>query len=234
VPVPPIPAPFDQLGHCAFSFYPPIANVEHNEWVFRSANWDEIRVMNTKTAAELWVPRRFVGAMSLVGEPVVIVGLLKELEYKAGAVLPLVRRVIEMPRAVNDAPRPRIQAPESHAPAPVVGIRLEAPRPRSRTVLGAAAVGLLILIPMALMVRDGFIGHRVPAPRVDLPFTAQDDYASIVAKLGEPAADESHASRGAQFRTLAYPAPGFTLILKNGFYVGTLDSSGRVIHLARK
>jgi hypothetical protein len=234
VPVPPIPAPFDQLGNCAFSFYPPIANVEHNEWVFRAATWDEIRVVNTKTAAELWVPRRFVGAMSLVGEPVVIVGLLKELEYKEGVVLPLVRRVIEMPRAVNDVPRPRIRAPQRQAPAPVVGIRLESPRPRSRTVIGAVALGLLILIPMALMMRDGFIGHRVAAPRVDLPFTAQDDYASIAARLGSPAADQSHASGGAQFRSLAYPARGFTLILKIGFYVGALDSSGRVIHLARK
>ena len=111
VPVPPIPAPFDQLRGCPFSFYPPIANVEHNEWIFRGATWDEIRVVNTKTAGEVLVPRRFLGAVSLVGEPVVIVGLLKELEYKEGAVLPLVRRVIEMPRAVNESPRPRIQAP---------------------------------------------------------------------------------------------------------------------------
>ena len=57
-------------------------NVEHNEWIFRGATWNEIRVVNTKTAGEVFVPRRFLGAMSLVGEPVVIVGLLKELEYK--------------------------------------------------------------------------------------------------------------------------------------------------------
>ncbi len=134
--------PFDQLGNCPFSFYPPIANVEHNEWIFRSATWDEIRVVNTKTASEVLVPRRFLGAVSLVGEPVVIVGLLKELEYKEGAVLPLIRRVIEMPRAVNGSPGPRIQAPRPQALAPVVGIRLESARPRKRMVLGAVAVGL--------------------------------------------------------------------------------------------
>lgn len=208
--------------------------MEHNEWIFRAATWDEIRVVNTKTSAELWVPRRFLGAMSLVGEPVVIVGLLKELEYKEGAVLPLVRRVIEMPRAVNDAPRPRIRAPRREAPAPVVGIRLEPAKPRSRTVIGAVAVGLLIFIPLAVMVRDGFIGHRTPAVRVDLPFTAIDDYTSIVARLGAPAEDRTRSSGGAEFRSLSYPARGFTLILKNGFYAGAVDSSGRVIHLVRK
>lgn len=233
MPVPPIPAPFDQLGNCPFSFYPPIANIEHNEWIFRAATWNEIRVVNTKTAAELFVPRRFLGAMSLVGEPVVIVGLLKELEYKEGAVLPLVRRVIEMPHAVNGSPRPRIRAPRREAPAQVVGIRLEPSKPRGRTVIGVVAVGLLIFIPLAVMVRDGFIGHRVPV-RVDLPFTAIDDYNSIVARLGVPAEDRTRPASGAELRTLSYPARGFTLILKDGFYVGAVDASGRVIHLVRR
>jgi hypothetical protein len=234
VPVPPIPAPFDQLGNCPFSFYPPIANIEHNEWIFRAATWNEIRVVNTKTAGEVLVPRRFLGAASLVGEPVVIVGLLKELEYKEGAVLPLIRRVIEMPRAVNESPRPRIKVPRPEALAPVVGIRLESPRPRRRLVLGAVAVGLLILIPLAVMVRDGFIGSRTPVSRIDLPFSALDDYTSVVAKLGTPAQDRSRKSGGAEFRSLTYPARGFTVILKDRFYVGALDSNGRVIHLVRR
>jgi hypothetical protein len=234
VPVPPIPAPFDQLGGCKFSFYPPIANVEHNEWIFRGATWDEIRVVNTKTAAEVFVPRRFLGAMSLVGEPVVIVGLIKELEYKEGAVLPLIRRVIEMPRAVNDSPRPRIRAPRPEALAPVVGIRLESAKPRRWTVLGAIAVGLLIFIPLAVVVRDGFIGSRVPAARIDLPFTALDDYGSVVAKLGAPAQDRTRKSGGVEYRALAYMSRGFTIVLKDGFYAGALDANGRVIHSVRR
>jgi hypothetical protein len=234
VPVPPIPAPFDQLGNCPFSFYPPIANVEHNEWIFRGATWNEIRVVNTKTAGEVFVPRRFLGAMSLVGEPVVIVGLLKELEYKEGAVLPLIRRVIEMPRAVNESPRPRIRAPRPEALAPVVGIRLESARPRTHMVLGAVAVGLLILIPLAVMVRDGFIGSRTSVPRIDLPFSAIDDYSSIVAKLGPPAQDRTRRSGGAEFRSLTYASRGFTVILKDGFYVGALDTNGRLVHSVRR
>jgi hypothetical protein len=235
VPVPPIPAPFDQLGSLRFSFYPPIASLEHNEWIFRSATWDEVRVVNTKTADEIWVPRRFIGAVSL-GEPVVIVGLLKELEYKEGVVLPMVRRVIEMPRAVNDSPRPRIRAPRPEAPAPVVGIRLESSRRRSRVVLGVMAAGLLVLIPIGLLVRDGFLGSRpaFAAPTlVDLPFSAIDDYSSIVRRLGPPAHDRTRKSGGVEYRRLTYPAHGFTLILKDGFYAGALDPYGRVIHYVR-
>ncbi len=107
--MPPIPAPLDQIGQRPFSFYPPIVNIEHNEWILRRATWSEVHVMNTKTSAELFLPRGFVGEVSLVEEPVMIVGLVKELEYKDGAVLPHIRRVIEMPRAVNDSFRPRIR-----------------------------------------------------------------------------------------------------------------------------
>src|ERR1700736_5547388 len=122
--VPPVPPPLEQLGHRPFSFYPPIANIVHNEWIYRRATWSEVLVQNTKTNQEIWLARRFLGAVSSVDEPVMIVGLAKELEYKAGTLWPLERRVIEMPRAVNDAPRPA--APEPAAPpARVVGIRLE-------------------------------------------------------------------------------------------------------------
>ena len=111
MPAPHIPTPLDQLGHRRFSFYPAIVSIEHNEWLFRSSDWDEIQVMNTKTHEEVWIPRRFLGGVSSAEEPVVIVGLVKELEYREGAIVPLIRRVIEMPRAVNDVPRPMNAAP---------------------------------------------------------------------------------------------------------------------------
>src|ERR1700694_3585824 len=105
--VPPVPPPLEQLGQRPFSFYPPISNIVHNEWLYRRATWSEVLVQNTKTHEEIWVARRFLGAVSSVGsEPVMIVGLAKELEYKAGTLWPVERRVIEMPRAVNDVPRP--------------------------------------------------------------------------------------------------------------------------------
>src|SRR5713226_2004423 len=142
--LPPPPPPLEQLGQRPFSFYPAIANIEHNEWMYRQSTWSETLVRNTKTGVEVWVPRRFVGEVSRVDEPVMIVGLLKELEYKAGTLWPAERRVIEMPRAVNDFPR----APASVAPtppAPVVGIRLGdgAESRIGKVILGGIALGIV-------------------------------------------------------------------------------------------
>src|SRR5918912_1057136 len=102
---PPIPPPLQHLTTRPFSFYPPILNIEHNEWLFRKATWSEILVVNCKSGNEIWIPRRFLGEVSRIEDPVLIVGLNRELEYKAGAVWPYQRRVIEMPLAVN-APAP--------------------------------------------------------------------------------------------------------------------------------
>ena len=103
--IPPIPPPLDHLGVRSFSFYPAILNIEHNEWLFRKATWSEILVHNVKTNEELWIPRRFLGEISRIEDPVVIVGLVKELEFRMGAVWPYQRRVIEMPIAVGDTVR---------------------------------------------------------------------------------------------------------------------------------
>jgi hypothetical protein len=163
MPGPPIPASFEPLGRRPFSFYPPIVNVEHNEWILRRANWTDFQVINTKTKVELCVPRRFVGEGALVEEPVMIVGLVKELEYREqeGLVLPHVRRVIEMPRAVNaGVPARVIDAPPRIAP--VVGIRIEAePRSRAwRVLIAAVAAGVLICVAVVIFVQSVVIPHK--------------------------------------------------------------------------
>src|SRR5689334_14226380 len=94
---PPIPPAFEPLLTRPFSFYPPIVGIEHNEWLFRKATWSEILVVNCKSSAEIWIPRRFMGEVSRIDDPVLIVGLNRELEFKAGTVWPYQRRVIEMP-----------------------------------------------------------------------------------------------------------------------------------------
>ena len=135
-------------------------NVEHNEWILRRANWTEFQVINTKTRAELCVPRRFVGEGAMVEEPVMIVGLVKELEYSEGMVLPHIRRVIEMPRAVNASAPARVIGPTRIAP--VVGIRIEA-RPGSRVVrmlVAAAAMGFLICVAVAILVQSVVVPHK--------------------------------------------------------------------------
>ena len=160
MPGPPIPASFESLGRRPFSFYPPIVNVEHNEWILRRANWTDFQVINTKTKVELCVPRRFVGEGALVEEPVMIVGLVKELEYREGQVLPHVRRVIEMPRAVNAVAQTRAIGPPRIAP--VVGIRIEA-EPRSRVwrvLLAAVAAAVLLCVAVVIFVQSVVIPHK--------------------------------------------------------------------------
>lgn len=186
--------------------------------MFRRSTAGEIQVVNTRSLTELSIPRRFIGEVSIVDEPVVIVGLVKELEYKAGAVYPHVRRVIEMPRAVNGFSRP---APSGHGPAAVVGIRVE-PDNRSRLVLGAIAAALLACVAVLTF-----------STRVELPFTARDNYDSIVKRLGPPAQDEWRTSGAQQYRRLSYPQRSFTLLVIDGHYAGAIDSAGRVIHAVR-
>ena len=81
---PPIPPSLTGLGARPFSFYPAIGNIRHNQWIYRRASWSEILVVNCRTGEEIWVPRQFVGEISAVNDPVVILGLTRELEYRDG------------------------------------------------------------------------------------------------------------------------------------------------------
>src|SRR5262247_3348741 len=142
---PPIPPSLEHLATRPFSFYPAIIGVEHNEWLFRKATWSEILVVNCKSGVEVWIPRRFVGEVSRIDDPVLIVGLTRELEFKAGSVWPYQRRVIEMPLAVGGFPLPPAESPAGRGPAPVVGIRLEPSDKRIFKLIGAA-VAIAILL----------------------------------------------------------------------------------------
>ncbi|MEO7143832.1 MAG: hypothetical protein ABI165_10060, partial [Bryobacteraceae bacterium] len=159
---PPVPPPLDQLGDRPFSFYPAILNIEHNEWMYLRGTWSEILVLNGKSRLELWMPRRFLGEVSRIEEPVMIVGLNKELEYKAGGVWPHERRVIEMPRAVNDVLRPLVPPP-ANPTAAVVGIRLEGGTESrvGRMMLTAMALGIVTCVIAVIVLRDAAVGSRV-------------------------------------------------------------------------
>jgi hypothetical protein len=242
VPAPHIPTPLEQLRGRPFSFYPAIQNIQHNEWQFRRAHPDEIQVINTKSQQELWIPRRLLSGVSSIEEPVVIVGLLKELECREGVVVPHVRRVIEMQRAVNDVPRPWLSAPEVGKTAQVVGIRVESSSgsQKSRKLLGVVAAGVLTCIVGTVIFRDATAGSRARffggASRLSLPFTGADDYESVVSRIGYP---ESSGSRSLQdgrvVYLLRYPDRGFALVLAgsdraHAIYLGAVGRSGRVVH----
>lgn len=160
MPIPPLPPDLEQLGRRPFSFYPPILGFEHNQWLYGSTNWSEIQVINARSGTEAWIPRRFLGEVSRVDHPVVIVGLNRELEFREGSIWPHRRRVIELPVAVNGAP-PTVPHSEHVRLAPVVNIRLETAK-ESRTarnatvlvVLGAVACSVVVGIARSCRVRQ--------------------------------------------------------------------------------
>lgn len=238
----PVPLSVEQLGDRPFSFYPAILGIEHNEWSYSRGTWSEMLVVNRTTGKEVWIPRRFVGEVSRIDEPVVIVGLTKELEYRGGMVVPHERRVVQMPRAVNDVPRGSDAMPEPPKPAPVVGIRLEggAESRVGKLLLGVVAGGIVACILVVAVLSTGRRISYQPVVQSDLAFTANDDYSYIVAKIGDPAEDKWRSEQGElQYRRLSYPKLGFSLILmgtdrKTARYIGAMDGNWRVVHSVNK
>jgi len=238
--LPPISA-LNHLGNRGFSFYPPILNIEHNEWFFRRGTWSEILVVNSRSATEIWIPRRFLGEVSLIEDPVIIVGLVKELEYREGAVWPHQRRVIEMPIAVGE--RPRAPRPHTTDLAPVIGIRTESVADsRVGKLVGltilAGAIGVTCCIGLSVL-RDGSLKPRATFNVSDqryLELTGDDGFDAVLRLLGPPAEDQWQRVDGATlFRRLWYPQRGYSVILKGNSpstvrFVGAADSRGNPIY----
>lgn len=240
--IPPIPPTLESMGDRSFSFFPPVLNVEHNEWKFSKATWSEILVVNTKTNMEIWVPRRLLGEVSRVDEPVMIVGLKRELEYRAGALVPHERRVIEMPKAVNDSMRPLESEPAPPGPVFVSGMRTMNEGAESRIgkmILFALGGSLLITFLIVGYFRSkndvknvAFVGIEQQA----LNLTAQDDYHTVVRRLGQPREDRWRSEQGEiQYRVLHYPDRGLNIILMGhdrdlARYIGSFDESWKPVH----
>jgi len=248
MPGPSIPPPIAQLGARPFSYYPAIVNIQHNEWMYQSATWSEVLVRNTGTNETISIPRRYVGDVSRVEAPVMIVGLLAELEFRAGAVCPAKRRVIQMPLAVNDAVNDAVsdalaaRPPRARTgPAPVIGIRLE-DGPRSRIpkmVLGGVALGLAGCVLAISLFRGGLIASRAfyaPMTQLDLGLSASDDYQTVIQSLGAPARDSWQSdAHGRAFHILWYPRHRvYVVLMAEGTldprYIGALDRYWRPVH----
>jgi hypothetical protein len=236
----PLPTPLQHLGGRRFSFYPPIRNLEPNEWLYRRTTWSECVVVNARSGEEVWVPRNFLGEVSLMDEAVMIVGLNRELEWRSGVVIPRQRAVIEFPVAVNDSGS---AAPRSQHLAPVINIRLET-KPEARAwkwigvaaVLGAVACTIFVDVTRQAQFHqraDLFRGYRSY-----LQLGPNDDYASTVRKLGLPVRARSHQTGDRVFQSLTYPARRYSVILMgsrldDAHYIGTLDPQGRVLDAVR-
>src|SRR5580698_1440124 len=240
----PLPTPLQHLGGRRFSFYPPIRNLEPNEWLYRRATWSECVVVNARSGEEVCVPRIFLGEVSRIDEAVMIVGLHRELEWRSGAIIPRERTVIEFPvgrgrSAVNDGST----APLPHHLAPVINIRLE-PKPEARAwkwVGVAAVLGAVAFTIVADVARQTPWRQRADFSRGDrsyLQLGPDDDYASAVRKLGAPSRADSHAAEARVFRSLTYTARRYSVILmgptkEDARYIGTLDLHGRVLDAVR-
>jgi hypothetical protein len=235
MPAEPIAPELENLGDRAFSFYPPILNVEHNEWKLLRATWSEMLVHNTKSGDEIWVPRRFVGEISRIDEPVMIVGLKKELEFKAGQVVQHERRVLSMPSTPQRIPRTEqgaVVAPKGHSSSTKSESRLVV------VILGMLVFGIAATYLLVSYFRSDHIEYKA-IEQQDLGFNAQSDYFDVVNKLGKPAADRWKSDSGErQLRALDYPAQGLTIILmgvdrNKEHYIGAMNKDWRPVHYIR-
>jgi hypothetical protein len=236
VSVPQFLGPLSELRNRTFAFFPAIVGADRNEWRLRTATLSEASVENVQTRQHLTIARQWLGEISSVEAPVLIVGLVKELELREGIVVPHRRRVIEMPRAVNSG---LIHSIPEHK-APVVAIRTESLKtsPTRRWLRGSLAAGVIACIAAGVVLRDAPLGGRYGIFRGafrTLRLTALDDRESVVEKLGLPATEERlRTTDGTPYLRLWYTRPGIAVILSGegdkARYAGALNSSGHVLH----
>jgi hypothetical protein len=196
--------------------------------------WSEVLVENTRTHEEVWIPRRYLGDVTRIDEPVMLVSLLKELEWQAGRILPAQRRVIEMPLAVNEGPRANSMASAVHSgPAAVIGIRVEESSPSRviKFIVGGISMGIVGCVLLMSFYRGGVLGNHMYAPvqESDLELGASDGRDAVVRKLGPPA-EERWREMPIPHGVLWYPRRGLYVILRGSDgrtarYIGAMDSN---------
>lgn len=235
------PPPLDQLADREFSFYPSVGNIESNLWKLVQANWSEFLVENVSEQTQIWIPRRYLGEVSSSDRPVMIVGLSRTLDYKAGQVWPVQKRVLEMPRVPSGEPTSSSQAHASdkQAKAPGSGFRLdEAERKVGRLILIALVVALVLVAAVVTIFRELRSGELVAYKAVvqeSLGLVSEDDYFAVVRKLGNPEAERWKAEgESFQYRILEYPKQNLNIILagrerKQALYIGSLDQDWKVV-----
>lgn len=146
-----VPSPLDYIGPRRFALFPAVANVAPNEWILGIRSWSEVQVVNSHTGGQMWIPRQYIGGVSDRYDSVLVVELTKELEYKAGALEPRVKQVIEMPHGdMENDPKPFGKSKTRAAgPASVIVIRTEDPEDSSinkaLVALGAGALTVYLL-----------------------------------------------------------------------------------------
>ncbi len=233
--------PLDSLRDREFSFHPSIGNCETNLWRLKDANWSEFLVENQADPVQVWVPRRYLGEVSASDRPVMIVGLNRQLEYKAGQVWPVQKRVIEMPRLPAGEPAPESTA-SAHSPLdePLTrGLRLDASEKKLGRLILLVLSGAVLLVAFVIFYfrgrESGEMVEFKPVVQESLGLGAEDDYFAVLRKLGSPSEDRWKADgESIQYRLLVYPNRKLNIILagrerNQAQYIGALDSTWKVV-----
>ncbi len=250
-----IPAPLPELSRTRFAFEPPISGAGYNQWVLRRASWTELTATNTKTGREVTISRRWVVGIrfaDVADHPGIslaeqhhldaTVNLNQELELTAGRVVPLRRRVLEMPSPVSRILTDKANLERAYRgedwKAPVVAIRVESETSsRLRKLLkGSIAVGFVALIALFGFTRNAHFSERLGlASSAQLPFTGADDYNDIVAAFGKPVSDQWIETDDGGYRRLGYTAKRLAVILagetpSKAHYIGAVGRNGKFLH----
>ena len=232
-------SPLAGLESRRFSFYPAIRGIEHNEWTLQDSTWSEIQVRNGSTGDEFWIPRRHLGGASSTDSPVVILGLRRELEYKAGGVYPYRKIITEMPSTrASRVPQ------EATAPPPkqqfVTGADAKTLRLLAIAVGGTLIVGLIAFIaivgglhnPLERLLRP----DTSTADQRYLGLSTTDSYFEVVSRLGDPESEDwiSGEEDELQFQALRYPSRNYIVIMLGGArgnmrYLGTVHEPSRQV-----
>lgn len=237
------PPPLDQLAERDFSFYPSIDNVPENLWHLVEANWSEFLVENKADQTQVWVPRRYLGDVSSTDKPVMIVGLNRPLELKAGQVWPVQKRVISMPRVPAPLETPE-DAEKLRAANPAdsmlgAAIRLDDSEKKVGRLILFALGGALLVVALVIFVfrseRSGGLVQYKGVVQESLGLGPEDDYFGVVRKLGEPAGDRYKASgENMHYRVMLYPSRKLNVILAGRErdqvrYIGAMDADWKVV-----
>jgi hypothetical protein len=201
--------------------------------------WSEILVHNPKMGLEIWIPRAWLGEISKIEEPVMIVGLKREIEYSGGAVFPHTRRVLSMPKINVAAPAPPNEVPR--APTTRENLRMDSSAESSigkliaGVLIGGIVVALIFVAVSRIKESGGTVEYKAVV-QADLGFTNTSDYFDIVRKLGQPEADPWRSESGErQYRALTFAKSGYIVILmgadrNNAHYIGTKDLEWKTVH----
>ncbi len=236
----------DSLRDRRFSFYPAIHGVDHNEWTLTESTWAEIQVRNSGSGQEFWIPKNHLGTVSSTDSPVLILGLERELEAKAGGVFP--RRVVvtEIPTTAagrssqrsSDAATPPTPSRISRSDATMLRLLVVA----ISVALMAGLVGFLGVVgglhnPLEVL----FAPDTSTADQRYLGLQRNDSYFEVVNRLSAPEEEQwiSGEEDELQFQALHYGSRGYIIVMMGGSraemrYLGTLhDPSRRVLDSAQ-